>query len=585
MLLTVIEKNAYQDSVSLMLLTKSLSVMEGINQISVMMGTPANKDIYKNSGLYTEELDMASPNDICIVMDTENKDKVGEVLAFISDFLKNQSAGSRGSKIPVARTWDKALEKLPDADLAVISVAGEYAGEEVDRALDRGMNVFLFSDNVTIEDEKWLKLKARDKGLIVMGPDCGTGILSGVPIAFANVVEKGNIGIVGASGTGIQEVTSIISRLGGGITHAIGIGGRDLSHEIGGISAIMSLEGLAADPDTDVVVFISKPPAPEVRTSVVETFKTLGKPVVAIFIGEKPKEDHDNIHYAWTLEDTAQKALEVSRACMRSEKNLLKKIPEIALIRGNSSQRRIQGLYCGGTLAAETAMMIREHYGITDRGHHNDGMMLDHNGHQIIDLGDDVYTRGRPHPMIDPSIRVRMVEEAAERGDTAIVLLDNVIGYGGHEDMAGVFAPVIREARARAKEKGREVIFIASVTGTEGDPQVYSEQVSKLEEAGAIVMESNAGATRLAMDLITYLEADGGTVPVFEKDGGEKSAYGASGSSGIAALLSGKPRVVNIGLKHFAETIRQHGGKVLQYNWSPVAGGNKRWAAILARLK
>lgn len=583
MLLTVIEKNAYQDSVSLMLLTKSLSTLEGISQISVMMGTQANKEIYRNSGLYTEELDDASPNDICIVMDTESRDKIGEVLTFIGDFLKNQSAGARGSKIPVARTWDKALEKLPDADLAVISVAGEYAGEEVDRALDRGMNVFLFSDNVTIGDEKRLKMKARDKGLIVMGPDCGTGILSGVPIAFANVVEKGNIGIVGASGTGIQEVTSIISRLGGGITHAIGIGGRDLSLEIGGISALMSLEVLAGDPETDVVVFISKPPAPEVRTRVVETFKTLGKPVVAIFIGERPQGDHDNIQYAWTLEDTALKALDVSKACMRSGKNLLKKVPEIALIREDPRQRRIQGLYCGGTLAAETAMMIREYYGVADKGHHPDGMMLDHNGHQIIDLGDDVYTRGRPHPMIDPSIRVRMAEEAAEREDTAIILLDNVIGYGGHEDMAGVFAPVIRDARIRAKEKGREVIFIASVTGTEGDPQVYSEQVRKLEDAGAIVRESNAAATRLALDLITYLETDDGAVPELEKD--EGTGYGMPGSKGIASLLTGKPRVVNIGLKHFAETIRQHGGKVLQYNWSPVAGGNKRWAAILARLK
>lgn len=583
MLLTVIEKNAYQDSVSLMLLTKSLSTLEGISQISVMMGTQANKDIYRNSGLYTEALEDASPNDICIVMDTENGDKMGEVLTFIGEFLKNQSAGSRGSKIPVARTWEKALEKLPDADLAVISVAGEYAGEEVDRALDRGMNVFLFSDNVTVGEEKRMKVKARDKGLIVMGPDCGTGILSGIPLAFANVVEKGNIGVVGASGTGIQEVTSIISRLGGGITHAIGIGGRDLSLEIGGISALMSLEVLAKDPETDVVVFISKPPAPEVRTRIVEAFKTLGKPVVAIFIGERPKGDHDNIHYAWTLEDAAQKALEISKACMRSGKNLLKKVPEIVLIREDSGQRRIQGLYCGGTLAAETAMMIREHYGIVDKGNHPDGMMLDHNGHQIIDLGDDVYTRGRPHPMIDPSIRVRMVEEAAEREDTAIILLDNVIGYGGHEDMAGVFEPVIRKARTRARENGRDVIFIASVTGTEGDPQIYSEQVRKLKDAGTIVMESNAAATRLALDLITYLETDDGAVPELDRD--EEVSRGAKGSRGIAALLAGKPKVVNIGLKHFAETIRQHGGKVLQYNWSPVAGGNKRWAAILARLK
>ncbi|MDF2523765.1 MAG: FdrA family protein [Clostridiales bacterium] len=577
MLFTVVEKNSYQDSVNLMLLTKSMSSMEGINRISVMMGTPANKDIFKNTGLFTEELNDASPNDICIVVDTESKDKIKEVMNCISDFLKNQNSGSKLSTIPAARTWDKALIKLPEANLAVISIAGEYAADEADKALERGLNVFLFSDNISIKDEKGLKEKARGKGLIVMGPDCGTGILSGVPIAFSNVIEKGNIGIIGASGTGIQEVTSIISRIGGGITHAIGIGGRDLTAEIGGISAVTSLDTLAGDPDTDVIVFISKPPAPQVRNKVVEKFITLGKPVIAIFIGEKPKENHDNVYYTWTLEETAYKAVEVSKKSLRLEKNIIKQVPLINKIKNNTKQRCIKGLFCGGTLAAEASMIIRDEYDIEDNGLHPKGVMLEYNGHKIIDLGDDVYTRGRPHPMIDPSIRVQMLKDEAAKEETAVILLDNVIGYGGHDDMAGVFAPVIKEAIAMARTQEREIIFIASVTGTEGDPQVYSEQVKKLKDAGVIVLESNASAAVLAVDIVRYLQSK-------EKNKEIKDNLDSKRSN-IFDLLSDKPRVVNVGLKHFAETIEQHGGQVLQFNWAPVAGGNKRLNDMLAKLK
>ena len=193
MLYTIIKKNSYQDSVNLMLLTKELSSTEGIEKLSIMMGTPANKEIFGNSGLYTEELEAASPNDICIVIDTENEEKIDEVLKNIDLFLKNQSTKSKGTKIPLARTWETALQKLPDANLAMISIPGEYAAEESLKALNKGLNVFLFSDNVSLEDEKKIKTVAKSKGLLVMGPDCGTGIIDGLPLAFANVVEKGNM--------------------------------------------------------------------------------------------------------------------------------------------------------------------------------------------------------------------------------------------------------------------------------------------------------------------------------------------------------------------------------------------------------
>lgn len=573
MLYTIIKKNSYQDSVNLMLLTKELSFTEGIEKISIMMGTPANKEIFSNSGLYTDELETASPNDICIVIDTENKEKIDEVLENIELFLKNQSTKSKGTKIPLARTWETALQKLPDANLAMISIPGEYAAEESLKALNKGLNVFLFSDNVSLEDEKKIKTAAKSKGLLVMGPDCGTGIIDGLPLAFANVVEKGNIGIVGASGTGIQEVSTIISRKGYGITQAIGTGGRDLSAQIEAITAIEGLKLLAKDDDTDVIVFISKPPAPEVRDKVIETFKTLGKPVVANFLGDKARDDHDNVSYAWTLEDTALKAVGLAEKFRVSSKNIKKEISEMKSIVENKTQRGIKGLYCGGTLAAETGMIIRDYYNVQDSGDHNKGMMLHYNGHEIIDLGDDFYTQGRPHPMIDPSTRVEMVYEMAKKDETAVILLDNVIGYGGHEDMAGVFAPVIKEIKEDKTNK--EIIFIASVTGTESDPQKYSEQVNKLRESGAIVCESNAQATRLAVEIIKTLEDKETVVSVSDiRDKKEQ-----------ADLINREPVIINVGLVKFAETIKKYDAKVIQYNWAPIAGGNKRLAALLEKLK
>ncbi len=564
MLHTIIKKNSYQDSVNLMLLTKALSSTEGVEQISIMMGTPANKEIFQNSGLYTEQLEEASPNDICIVVNTENEEVLSAVLESIDDFLKNQSNSAKGKKkITVARTWDTALAKLPDANLAVISIPGEYAADEANRALDRGLNVFIFSDNVDVESEKALKKKAIDKGLLVMGPDCGTGIIDGVPIAFANVLNKGNIGIVGASGTGIQEVSTIICRNGGGISQAIGIGGRDLSADVGGITAKRSLEILDSDPKTEIIVFISKPPAEQVKNEIIEQFKKLSKPVVAIFIGEKPGENHDQIYYTWTLAETAEKALDLVKDSKYNLHNISSIIPNFTQLK-DSKRRAIKGLYCGGTLAAEAAMIIADYYNIEMDHKHVHGVMLDYRNHEIIDLGDDFYTQGRPHPMIDPSVRSELLEEKVNDTQTAVILLDNVIGYGGHEDMAGFFAPII----AKIKETS-DVSFIASVTGTAEDPQVYAEQVKKLRDVGVYVCDNNAEASMLAIKLVECLE---------QKDSPETMKESSE------QLLS-KPAVVNLGLRSFAETIKENNGEVIQYNWAPVAGGNKKLAAILEKLK
>lgn len=580
MLYSIIKQNSYQDSVNLMLLTNKVSAMEGVEQASIMMGTPANKDIFKNTGMYTDELEKAGPNDMCIVIHTDHEEKVSEVLATIEDELKNQAVSSSKQEFDTVRTWDKALQALPNADLALISVPGQYAAEEAEKALDRGLHAFIFSDNVDIQDELRLKQKAHEKGLLVMGPDCGTGIISSIPTAFANVVKEGNIGIVGASGTGIQEVTTLIDRLGGGVSHAIGTGGRDLSGAIGAITMIDAIQGLENHNGTEVIVVISKPPAKEVRNQVVQLLHRVSKPVVAIFIGEEPEVHEGKVYYAHTLEETAMIAVDISknREIKANYNTLNTEVPKAEL---KPEQTTIKGLYSGGTLASEAAVLMSKGLEL-GQIIHEDGYLLKSKGHEVIDLGDDKYTQGKPHPMIDPETRVHYIEQAAQDPSTAIILLDVVLGYGSHEDMAGALLPVIKKTRSEATAHGKNLYFVATVCGTEKDPQNYQEQKTMLEQAGVIVKDSNNQAVRtaLAMIGIQLQDKDKSFTTTKQAEQGDIDV-----SESMIKLLSGKPRVVNVGLKKFVDAVNSHGGSAVHFDWRPVAGGNERMRKILSLLK
>lgn len=580
MLYSIIKENSYQDSVNLMLLTNKISTLDGVEQASIMMGTPANKDIFHNTGMYTDELDKAGPNDMCIVIKTNSKEHVSEVLATIESELKNQAVGSSKQEFQSVRTWDKALQALPNANLALISVPGQYAAEEAEQALDRGLHAFIFSDNVDAQDELRLKQKAHDKGLLVMGPDCGTGIVSGVPIAFANVVQQGNIGVIGASGTGIQEVTTLIDRLGSGVSQAIGTGGRDLSEPIGAITMLDAIQGLEFHKATEVIVVISKPPAIEVRNKVVRLLHRISKPVVAIFVGEEPETHEGTVHYAYTLEETAMIAVDLSKG--REVKANYNKLnitaPQTKL---TPEQTTIKGLYSGGTLAYEAAVLMSKGLELGQLIH-EDGYMLKAKGHEVIDLGDDKYTQGKPHPMIDPETRIHYIEQAARDKSTAIIMLDVVLGYGSHEDMAGALLPVIKQTQSEAAAQGKSLYFVATVCGTEQDPQNYQEQKAKLERAGVIVKDSNNQAVRtaLAMMGIQLQDKDKSFIPAVQIAQGNIDV-----SESIVKLLSGKPGVVNVGLKKFVNAVTSHGGNAVHFDWRPIAGGNEKMRKILSLLK
>lgn len=579
MLFTVVKQNTYQDSINLMLLTNRINTLEGVIQSSIMMGTDANKDIFRNTGLLTPEAEAANPSDMVIVVEAEDRKIVELVLEETTAFLNDLSVKKQKNDLKEATSWEEAAEMLPDANLALFSTPGEYTAPEIERALDMGLHVFSFSDNIALEDEIRLKQKAHDKGLLFMGPDCGTGIISSIPVAFTNVVKPGNIGIVGASGTGIQEVTAVIDRLGGGVVHAIGTGGRDLNEKVGAITVKDAIIGLENHDPTDVIVVISKPPAKAVRDEVVELLQKVTKPVVAIFLGEKPEAHQGHVYLAHTLEETARIAVDLANgAAVR--KNYCEPL-SVTCGKTLAPEKTVKGLYSGGTLAAEAAMLISE---ALDLGGliKEEGYMLKSGGYEVVDLGDDIYTQGKPHPMIDPEVRIKKIKEHAAQADTGVILLDCMLGYGCHPDMAAALAPVIRESLDKAKAEGRELYFVGSVCGTEQDPQDYHRSVQTLRECGVLVETSNARAIRLALELkgIHYTEADRETVPYALADNSPLPVP----SDAVMKLLNTKPRIINVGVESFNDSLRAFGGRSVQYNWKPLAGGNKRMIYLLGKI-
>ncbi len=577
MLYTVI-KDSYQDSINLMLLTNEVNEVDGVNQGQVMMATDANKDMLKTAGLYTDEVEAAGANEMAIVIDADEESVMDDVLETVDNFLEDLSSGAEESGLKDVDNWSDALAGLEDANLALVSIPGEYAADEIERGLDNGLNVFSFSDNVSLEDEIRLKKKAHEKGLLLMGPDSGTGVLSSVPLAFTNASTPGNIGIVGASGTGIQEAATLIDDFGGGVVHAIGTGGRDLHEDVGGITMLDAIAALEAHDPTDVIVVISKPPAKSVRDKVMNTLQSLSKPAVAIFLGEKPTEHEGNVALAYTLEEAARTAVDLANG--EEVKESYTQPLDFEVEDTLSEGKTVKGLYSGGTLANEAATLIAD---ALDLGsiQSEDGFILNTHGFQVMDLGDDIYTQGKPHPMIDPEVRVNKLEEVLEDETTGVILLDVVLGYGSHPDMAGALAPSIKEALDEAKESGRELYVISSIVGTEQDPQGLEEARKTLEDAGVVVAPSNEHAIRYALKLMGK-EVDFPTKEFVDYTGEKTTIPEISEST--RDLINNPPRVINIGIQSFTEPIVEFGGEALQFTWRPRAGGNKKLIRILNEL-
>ena len=500
---TKVLPNFYRDSVSLMQLSSTLGKLPGVEQVSVIMASPANLGLLREAGLLKEDL-TASPNDLLVAVQAKNAAALGAAMAHAEQMLREEPRAPSGSGAPAAlvpRSIEMALAAQPATNLALISTPGDYAAAEAMKAVRLGLNVMLFSDNVSVEDEVALKTFASERGLLVMGPDCGTAIINGVPLAFANVVRRGNIGCVGASGTGLQQVTCLVDRLGLGISQAIGTGGHDMHASVGGITMLAGIEALGRDPQTKVIVLISKPPSPEVAKRVLAAASKVGKPVVVNFVGADPKAIAGrNLHPVKTLEDAARTAVALAKGRRAPGRQAAIEAPAFRLAPG---QRYVRGLYSGGTFCYEASLLLGEALGgVLSNAPVKASEAIDDpwrsRGHTVIDLGDDVFTRGRPHPMIDHRLRnERILKEAADPG-VAVILMDVVLGHGAHADPAAEMAPVIGAAQARALKKKRRIAFVGFVCGTSADPQDLAAQERALTKAGMVLASSNAGAARLA---------------------------------------------------------------------------------------
>jgi len=475
----IIKPNAYYDSVSLMAITQRVTELPGVTNCVVAMGTDMNKELLGNVGLLTEAAAAATASDLVIAVATESEAQLDTVVAQAEELLRRRaSVAAPGVGAALPRTIPSAVRSVPTANLALISVPGAYAAREARLALENDLHVMLYSDNVSVADEVLLKRLAHEKGRLLMGPDCGTAIINGVGLGFSNGVRRGPIGIVAASGTGAQEISTLIDRLGSGVSHLIGTGGRDLSEAVGGIMMLDGIAMLQADPNTQVIAVVSKPPAASVADRVLRSLQSGAKPFVVCLLGAPGSP---------SIDQAAVQA--VALATGAPEPQLLNQLgysqPSRALPVG-AGRRFVRGLFSGGTLCDQALMVLEPAIGPVLCNVHpmqeRRGGSRKSQGHTLVDLGDDEFTVGRPHPMIDPSLRSHRLVAEAQDPEVAVILLDVVIGHGSHVDPAGALAEAIRIAVSAG------VAVVAAVTGTESDPQRLSDQTAKLRAAGVDVL-------------------------------------------------------------------------------------------------
>lgn len=502
---TLVRSHVYHDSVVLMAISQRAAAVPGVQNAIAVMGTAMNKEFLANVGLLNPAVEVAGADDLIIGIEAESESALAAALQAIDHGLQERAAAQpAGQRTQPARTLASALREMAEANLAVVSVPGEFAAREARQALAAGLHVFLYSDNVPLEDEVELKQSAAARGLLCMGPDCGSALIGGVGLGFANAVRPGAVGIVAASGTGLQEVACLVHRLGAGVSHAIGTGGRDLSRQVGGMTMRQGIRLLAGDPATRCMVLISKPPDPEVARQVLDEAKRAGKPVIACFLGSDGQGyDLGRVARAGTLQEAAElavSALAGARAGLTPEGEFVRQVQRLASAPGRG---HVRGLFSGGTLCQEAALELTRHLGPVYSNIASDPALRlaggeASRGHALWDLGDDHFTVGRPHPMIEPALRLPHLEREAADPAAAVILLDLVLGHGAHPDPAGALAPAIRAALERADSRETSLAVVASVTGTDDDPQRLLAQVATLKEAGAVVAPSAAWAARAA---------------------------------------------------------------------------------------
>ncbi len=547
-----IRQGAYYDSVVLMQLQKGLASLAGVEDAGVVMATAANKEVLAASGLLPDDVE-AKADDLLIVVKGADEQAAKAALAQVDDLLKRQRPSGAAQDFR-PKSLNTAVAQQPDTNWVLISVPGRYAAAVAEEALNLGKHVFLYSDNVPVEDEVRLKKLARGKGLLLMGPDCGTAVINGIGLGFANRVRRGNIGIVAASGTGLQAVSAEIHNLGSGVSQAFGTGGRDLKAAVGGITALQALDILKRDPYTAVIILISKPPSATVAANLLRAAQNVGKPIVINFIGYPPPGRRlGNLLFASGLYDAAEHAVQINNEMAEFEE------------RRRPLNGYLRGLFSGGTLAAQMLLGLQAildpiSSNIPLRPEQKMADVMTSQGHTILDLGEDAFTQGRLHPMLDNDLRLRRLRQEAADPEVDIIFLDVVLGEGSHPDPAAELAPAIAEA----VQAGKRVVTI--VIGTEDDPQDVIDQIEHLAAAGAQVFPN-------VNETLDY---------VYNRVGAAATDFP---QVSLAAFAGKGVTAVNVGLESFYDSIKTQGGTAVQVDWRPPAGGNEKLMSILAKMK
>lgn len=504
-----IQPNTYIDSVSLMALSTKANQIAGVDQAIIAMATEMNKEVMKNVGLYTDEIAQAQTSDLIIALDAKEEHDSVELIQKIETLMTEKKEKTTNQTTESYTTIETAKKAIPEANIAVISVNGQYAAREARKAFNNELHVMMFSDNVSVEDEIELKDLAHDKGLLMMGPDCGTAIINNVGLCFANKVRKGSIGIVGASGTGSQEISVRIHEFGEGVSQLIGTGGRDLSEAVGGKMMLDAIDALEADEDTKVIVLISKPPAKVVEEKILTRVRKAEKPIVIWFIGSDVRENETGIYFEKMSKAAALRAVTFAGIDQNSLDVHPLNLPLIDEVRAklNPEQKYIRGLFTGGTLCDEAMFTAKERFSDVYSNIATDQDHLLHFGdvskaHTFIDFGADEFTNGKPHPMIDPSNRIARFKEEAADPTVGVILMDFVLGYGAHQDPVGVMIPAMKAAKETAAAEGRHLEIIGYVLGTDLDKQNINEQVEKLTSIGATYASSSQNAGLLAREFV-----------------------------------------------------------------------------------
>lgn len=564
-----LRRGVYYDSLMLMQAQRRLLELPGVIDATILLGTKANKAMLTERKLAFSDLDQVSSDDLIIVVSAQDEqtaanalDHVDEILT-ATDYIVDQELQPKSLKT--------AVHQMPGAQWVLISVAGRYAADVAREALRLDKNVFLFSDNVTIEDEIELKQTARDKGLLVLGPDCGTTWINGVGLGFANSVRNGPIGVVAASGTGLQYLGARLHQQGSGISHGLGIGSRDPSEEVGGVMANQCLNLLARDEETRVIVLMFKPPSHAVADKLLGIARSISKPIIAYIIGYSGRST-GNIHFVKSLDEAADLSIELATAGPKKHEF---NHNEVLSLKPN--QKYIRGLFSGGTLAYEMLSLLSPHLlGISSNVPISNVTRLQDvmvsQGHTVLDLGDDEFTVGKLHPMLDNELRIKRLLQEADDPQTAIILLDVVLGHGAHPDPASELAPAIALARTKAANSGRTVEVITLLVGTDDDPQDLTRQITALTKAGARVETCSSEAASYVLHLLEAID------PIHN---------GVAGRNDFPVDmldLHSPLYAINVGLPIFTQSLQEQEVRVLQVDWKPPAGGNERLLGLLEKL-